>query len=89
MSRCYTAPLLEAGADTKLVTSEQRAQFDRDGYFIIEDLGFGPEVFDGAVNDFVPLLLEEQGAEVWGDDGVFYTSHQEALVRRIAEKYEV
>jgi hypothetical protein len=67
---------LEAGADTKLTTAEQREQFDRDGYFIIEDLGLPPEIFDDAVADFVPLLLEEEGAEVWGDDGVFYTSHR-------------
>ncbi len=67
---------LEAGADTKLLTAEQREQFDRDGFFVIEDLGLPMEVFDGAVEDFVPHLLEEAGAEVWGDDGVFYTSHR-------------
>jgi hypothetical protein len=67
---------LEAGADTKLLTSEQRAQFDRDGYFVIEDLGLPEGIFDSAADDFVPLLLEDQGAEVWGDDGVFYTSHR-------------
>src|SRR5215207_317009 len=70
------SPHLEAGADTKLLTAEQREQFDRDGYFIIEDLGLPHEVFDAAAADFVPLLLEEKDAEVWGDDGVFYTSHR-------------
>ncbi len=67
---------MEAGADTKVLKAEQREQFDRDGYFIIEDTGLPAEVFDGAGNDFVPLLLEEEHAEVWGDDGVFYTSHR-------------
>ena len=67
---------MEAGADTKVLTAEQREQFDRDGYFIIEDTGLPAEVFDGAASDFVPLLLEEEHAEVWGDDGVFYTSHR-------------
>jgi hypothetical protein len=67
---------LEAGADTNLLKAEQREQFDRDGYFIIDDLGLSPDVFDTAANDFVPLLLEEEHAEVWGDDGVFYTSHR-------------
>ena len=76
---------MEAGADTKLTTAEQREQFERDGYFIIEDLGLPPEVFDGAAADFVPLLLEEEDAEVWGDDGVFYTSHRIMDAWKISE----
>jgi ectoine hydroxylase-related dioxygenase (phytanoyl-CoA dioxygenase family) len=76
---------MEAGADTKLTSAEQRAQFQRDGYFIIEDLGLPPEVFDDAAADFVPLLLEEEHAEVWGDDGVFYTSHRIMDAWKISE----
>ena len=76
---------LEAGADTKLTTTAQREQFERDGFFIIEDLGLAPEVFDGAVDDFVPLLLEQHDAEVWGDDGVFYTSHRIMDAWKISE----
>jgi hypothetical protein len=76
---------VEAGADTKLTTPEQRAQFDRDGYFVIEDLGLSPGVFDEAVHDFEPLLLEEEHAEVWGDDGVFYTSHRIMDAWKISE----
>jgi Phytanoyl-CoA dioxygenase (PhyH) len=67
---------VEAGADTKLTSAAQQQQFDRDGYFIIEDLGLPPEVFDQAVADFEPLLLEDHFGEEWGDDGVFYTAHR-------------
>ena len=76
---------MEAGADTKLTTPEQREQFERDGYFIIEDLGLPAETFDTAANDFSPLLLEEERAEVWGDDGVFYTSHRIMDAWKISE----
>ncbi len=76
---------MEAGADTKLTTVAQREQFDRDGYFIIEDLGLPSEVFDGAVNDFAPLLLDEAEPERWGDDGVFYTSHRIMDAWKISE----
>ena len=76
---------MEAGADTKLTTAAQREQFDRDGYFIIEDLGLPPEVFDGAVNDFAPLLLDVSEPERWGDDGVFYTSHRIMDAWKISE----
>jgi hypothetical protein len=76
---------MEAGADTKLTSAEQRAQFERDGYFIIEDLGLPAEVFDDAASDFVPLLLEEEHAEVWGDNGVFYTSHRIMDAWKISE----
>jgi phytanoyl-CoA dioxygenase PhyH len=76
MKRALYSPLLEAGAHTNLVTAEQRAQFDRDGYFVIEDLGLPPETFDQAVADFEPLLLEEEHGEEWSDEGVFYTSHR-------------
>jgi hypothetical protein len=76
---------VEAGADTKLTTPAQREQFQRDGYFVIEDLGLPPEIFDEAASDFVPLLLEEEHAEVWGDDGVFYTSHRIMDAWKISE----
>ena len=76
---------MEAGADTKLTTPEQREQFERDGYFNIEDLGLPPETFDAAVADFAPLLLEEQGAEVWSDEGVFLTSHRIMDAWKISE----
>lgn len=76
---------MEAGADTKLTSPEQREQFERDGYFIIEDLGLPPETFDVAVADFAPLLLEEQGAEVWSDEGVFLTSHRIMDAWKISE----
>ena len=85
MKRALYSPLLEAGAHTNLVTAEQRAQFDRDGYFIIEDLGLAPETFDQAVADFEPLLLEEEHAEEWSDEGVFYTSHRIMDAWKISE----
>jgi hypothetical protein len=76
---------LEAGADTKVLTAAQREQFDRDGYFIIDDLGLPEEVFDAAANDFIPLLLEEEHGEVWSEEGVFYTSHRIMDAWKISE----
>jgi len=74
---------VEAG--TTILTDAQREQFDRDGFFIIEDAGFASGVLDGAVADTKDLYEEEEYAERQDENGVLYTSHRILDAWKISE----
>jgi ectoine hydroxylase-related dioxygenase (phytanoyl-CoA dioxygenase family) len=76
-------PAVEAGAD--ILTAAQREQFDRDGYFIIEDIGIPNEVLDAAIADMDGLYEEEEFGERTDEHGVFYTSHRIMDAWKISE----
>jgi Phytanoyl-CoA dioxygenase (PhyH) len=78
-----SSPPVEAGAT--LLTDAQREQFDRDGFFVIEDAGIPHEVIDGAIADTKDLYEKEEFGERYDADGVFYTSHRIMDAWKISE----
>src|SRR5215213_78412 len=79
------------GAREATVTKpEQREQWERDGYLIVEDTGIDEATIDGAIADTKDRYEEDEFGERWGtvedgDIGVFYTSHRVMDAWRISE----
>jgi hypothetical protein len=71
---CYRSATVGTAQGTA-VTPQQREQFERDGYLIVEDPGYPESALDGAIKD-VEGKFTELNVEYMGDDGVFYTWHR-------------
>jgi hypothetical protein len=57
---------------TATLTSEQLEQFDRDGYFVIDDIGIPLETLDAIVANLDDKYIDE--GERMDDDEVYYTA---------------
>src|SRR5687767_1380772 len=58
---------------TELLSKEQRQQWDRDGYFVIEDPGAADSLLDGILDDLDGLF---EGDGRTDEKGVFYAYHR-------------
>jgi ectoine hydroxylase-related dioxygenase (phytanoyl-CoA dioxygenase family) len=64
------------------LTQRQREKFDRDGYVVLEDVGYPDELLDGIVADLDGLY---EGEERYVD-GVFYAPHRIGEAWRISDR---
>jgi phytanoyl-CoA dioxygenase PhyH len=59
---------MRGSSSSETLTAEQRDQFERDGYFVIDALGVEPDVLDS----IVPELTDLYGGPHRKEDGVIY-----------------
>ncbi len=63
------------------MTEAHREKFERDGYLVIDDLGYSDALLDGVVADLDGLYEGDERYE----DGVFYATHRIGEAWRISE----
>ena len=64
---------MEAASETtEILSAEDREQFDRDGYMVIDSVGSPKGVLDGVVTDLEDLYTSKEGEE----KGVGYFRHR-------------
>jgi hypothetical protein len=64
------------------LSEQEKEKFARDGYVVLEDLGYADELLDGIVSDLDALYEGEERTV----DGVFYAPHRIGEAWRISEQ---
>ena len=69
-------------SSVRKLTEQEKEKFDRDGYVVIDDLGYPEELLDGIVADLEGLYEGDERTV----DGVFYAPHRIGEAWRISER---